>query len=102
MSFIFPSGGATAQPGGGGGGGGGQELAWWIDRDTVADYDANDVVLTLTYVPVDPLAIIFNLNNGLLTYGVDWDLVGQNIIILFDKAPDGQDHYFTAQYPYNV
>lgn len=98
MAYIFAAGGGSQS----GGGGGGQTLAWQTDRDTVADYEVNDVVLTLTQTPLDEDAIILNLNNGLLTRGVDWDLSGLDVIILFDKAPDGQDHYFTAQYPYNV
>lgn len=82
------------------GGGGGNTLAWKMDRATVANYEVDDVVLTLTETPVDPQAITLNLNNGLLTYGVDWELSGLDVIIKFDKAPDGQDHYFTANYPY--
>lgn len=85
-----------------GGGGGGQTLAWQQDRDTVADYEGGDTVLTLTQTPLDPDGIILTLNNGPLTYGVDWTLSGLNVIIQFDKADDGQDHYFTANYPYSV
>ncbi|MCF8237694.1 MAG: hypothetical protein K9I85_06030 [Saprospiraceae bacterium] len=83
-------------------GGGGQTLAWQQDRDTVADYSVDDTVLTLTQTPVDADAIILTLNNGQLTYGVDWTLDGLDVKIQFDKAPDGQDHYFTANYPYTV
>lgn len=84
------------------GGGGGSTYAWQQDTAEVASYSADDVVLTLTETPVDAASITFQLNNGLLTQGVDWELDGLNIIIKFDKAPDGQDHYFTANYPYNA
>lgn len=75
-------------------------LEWQQDRATVAEYQVDDVVLVLTETPVDENAIILTLNNGPLTYGVDWELSGLNVIIKFDKAPDGTDHYFTAQYPH--
>lgn len=84
------------------GGGGGNNLAWQQDRATVADYEVGDTVLTLSQTPVDPEAIVLTLNNGPLTYGVDWTLSGLNVVIQFDKAPDGQDHYFTANYPYTT
>lgn len=85
-----------------GGGGGGQTLDWQIDREEVADYNENDVVLTFSQTPLSPSSVIVNLNNGLLTQGVDYDIVGNTVVILFDKADDGQDHFFTAQYPYNA
>lgn len=85
-----------------GGGGPTSNLDWQQDRATVPYYEVGDVVLTLTETPTSPNAILLTLNNGPLTYGVDWILTGLNVIIQFDKAPDGTDHYFTAQYPYEA
>lgn len=101
MSFIFAAG-TKGTVSGGGGGGGGTTLAWEQDRAQAADYSENDIVLSLTRTPYSHKALLVHLNNGLLTYGEDYTLVGDDIVILFDKAPDGQDHYFTAQYPYGV
>lgn len=83
-----------------GGSGPSSNLLWQQDRDTVASYVVDDVVLTLTETPYDEEGIILTLNNGPLTYGVDWELDGLDVKIKFDKAPDGTDHYFNAQYQY--
>lgn len=85
-----------------GGGGGGQTLAWQIDEATVANYSVGSTVLTLTQTPVGNSSIVLRLNNGVLNYGTDWTLSGSDIVIQFNKALDGADHIFTAQYPYNA
>lgn len=83
-------------------GGGGQTLAWQQDENVLTSYSAGDTVLVLTQTPVDPAAIAMTLSNGPITYGTDWILSGLNVVIQFDQAPDGQDHYFKANYPYTV